>query len=156
MAKEDKNGCLHGDKDGKFVSKNKTENKPYDSKDNFGELKKKVNKPNIIDLPDEQIPKSLGAQWKNEEVSMPDGSIAKFVEGGKITHKQVFAGKGTKKPIRDVERLTREYPKSKSNLWQKVKGRAYLDLGGEYIYSEIHWYEEPSIGKVEIKFKKEL
>ena len=42
MAKEDKNGCLHGDNDGKFVSKNKSESKPYDSKDNLGELKKKV------------------------------------------------------------------------------------------------------------------
>lgn len=44
MATEDRNGCLHKDADGKFVSKNKTEDKAYDSKDNFGELRKKVSK----------------------------------------------------------------------------------------------------------------
>ena len=38
MATEDRNGCLHKDADGKFVSKNKTEDKAYDSKDSFSEL----------------------------------------------------------------------------------------------------------------------
>lgn len=42
MATKDRNGCLHGEEDGKFVSKGKTETKGYDSKDNFGELNKRV------------------------------------------------------------------------------------------------------------------
>lgn len=42
MATEDRNGCLHGEKDGKFVSKDKTESKAYDSKDDFSELKKGI------------------------------------------------------------------------------------------------------------------
>lgn len=53
MSIEDKNGCLHSEKNGKFISKNK----PYDSKDNFAELKKKVNK-TTIKQEDEQIPRS--------------------------------------------------------------------------------------------------
>ncbi len=40
MATEDRNGNLHGEKDGKFISKDKTESKAYDSKDKLGELKK--------------------------------------------------------------------------------------------------------------------
>ena len=44
MAIEDRNGNLHGEKDGKFVPKNKSEEKPYDSRDNFGELNKKLSK----------------------------------------------------------------------------------------------------------------
>ena len=39
MATEDRNGCLHGDDDGKFVPKDKA----YDSRDDFKELKKRVN-----------------------------------------------------------------------------------------------------------------
>lgn len=87
---------------------------------------------------------------------MPDGTKAKFVEGSKITHKEVFAGKGTKTPIRDIERLVKEYPNSKAELWQKVKGLGELEWNSEHIKAEIHWYEEPSIGRVEVKFKKEL
>ena len=107
-----------------------------------------------VPLPDEDIPKSVGAKWINEEVKMPDGSTATFVEGSKVIHKQVFAGKGTKKPIRDVGRLVSQYKGSKAEEWQKVKGIAELEHKGEQFKSEIHWYEEPSIGRVETKFKK--
>lgn len=109
-----------------------------------------------ISLSDEQLPFSLGARWANEEIRMPDGSTAKFVEGSKITNKQVFAGKGTKKPIRDIERLAKEYPNTKAELWQKVKGFADIEWKNEQLRVEIHWYEEPSIGRVETKYKKEL
>ena len=142
------------DKEGKFTSKqennidgliNKYSDTPKEDKESMG-----------IKLPDETIPKSVGAKWVNEEIYMPDGSKAKFVEGSKITHKEVFAGKGTKTPIRDIERLVKEYPGSKTELWQKVKGRAEIDWKGEQIKADVHWYEEPSIGRVEVKFKKEL
>ena len=113
-------------------------------------------KPNIIDLPDEQIPWSIGAMWVNEEIAMPDGTTAKFVEKSKIINKQVFAGNGTKKPIRDIERLIRKYPTSKAENWQKVKGVAELDWEGEIIKAEIHWYEEPTIGRVETKYKNDI
>lgn len=109
-----------------------------------------------IFLPDEILPRSIGARWSNEDISMPDGTIAHFQEGSKITHKEVFAGKGCKIEIRDVERLTKKFPGTKAELWQKVKGRAEIVWGTEYLKAEIHWYEEPSVGKQEIKYKKEL
>ena len=83
---------------------------------------------NSIKLPDETIPKSVGAKWANEYIAMPDGTKAKFVEGSKVTNKEVFAGKGTKHPIRDIDRLVIQYPNTKRSLWQKVKeiGRAHV------------------------------
>ena len=107
-------------------------------------------------LPDEYLPHSVGARWANEEVDMPDGTKAKFVEGSKLTHIEVFAGAGTKNPIRDIERLVADYPGTQSHLWRKVKAHALLSWKGEEIPSEVHWYDEPSVGKKEIKFKKEL
>ena len=137
------------DEDGKFTSKDGS--KEYRQNTNYGEILR-----NTIKLPDETIPKSVGAKWVNEEIMMPDGGKASFVEGSIITHKQVFAGKGTKKPIRDINRLLVEYPNSKADLWQKVKGVAELRYQHETFKAEIHWYEEPSIGRVEIKHKKYL
>ncbi len=87
---------------------------------------------------------------------MPDGSKAKFVEGSKVTHREVFAGKGTKTPIREVNRLVKDYQGTKAELWQKVKGYAELDIGDGNLKAEIHWYEEPNVGRVEPKFKKKL
>ena len=142
------------DKDGKF-----TDGNTFGGSDNGDKLLKAVNEyksNDTIRLPDETIPKSIGAKWVNEDISMPDGTTAKFVEGSKITHKEVFAGKGTKTPIRDIERLVKEYPNSKAEHWQKVKGRAELEWNGEQIKAEVHWYEEPNIGRVEPKSKKEL
>ena len=110
-----------------------------------------------IKLPDEQLPKSVGARWVNEIISMPDGTSAKFVEGSKITNKQVFVGKGCKRKIDEVERLVKDYVGSLAENWQKVKGNARILLeNGEEIEAEIHWYQEENIRRVEYKFKKEL
>ena len=80
----------------------------------------------ILNLPDEQLPFSLGAKWANKDISMPNGEIAHFVENSKIINKQVFAGKGTKTPIRDIERLVNQYPNTKAENWQKVKSGAIV------------------------------
>ncbi len=140
------------DKDGKFTKKGKSS--WLSSRKKALETIRKM-KRNTIKLPDEILPKSVGAKWGNYEIAMPDGTIAHFVEGSKIQNKEVFAGYGTRTPIRDIDRLNRIY-KTNSNKWQKVKANAQLIVHGEEIKCEIHWYEEPSVGKVEIKFKKEL
>lgn len=144
------------DSDGKFTDK---EGGAKLSKDVRRKLKtslaKYISRINGIKLPDETLPRSVGAKWHNFEISMPDGSKAKFVEGTKIQNKHAFAGYGTKTPIRDIERLNRDY-KINSTKWQKIKGVAHIIDKGEEIKAEIHWYEEPSVGKVEIKFKREL
>lgn len=108
-------------------------------------------------LPDEQLPSSVGAKWRNYDISMPDGSIAHFVEGSKLQDKEVFAGRGCRTKIRDRYDLTRDYPGSHPDMWQKVKAKAQIRLhNGEVLAAEIHWYEEQTIGKVEFKYKKDL
>lgn len=111
----------------------------------------------IIRLPDEQLPYSIGAKWGNYDICMPDGSLAHFVEGSKLQDKEVFAGRGCKTQIRDRYELSRDYPGSHPDMWQKVKAKAQIVLhNGEVLAAEIHWYEEPTIGKVEFKYKKDL
>ena len=48
----------------------------------------------VIPLPDETLPHSLGAKWSNYDIRLPDGTVAHFQEGSKLHHKEVFAGKG--------------------------------------------------------------
>ncbi len=111
----------------------------------------------ILRLSDEQLPRSVGAKWGNYDISMPDGSIAHFVEGSKLQDKEVFAGRGCRTKIRDRYDLTRDYPGSHPDMWQKVKAKAQIRLhNGEVLAAEIHWYEEQTIGKVEFKYKKQL
>ena len=115
----------------------------------------RIKLPETIKLPDEQLPRSVGAKWKNEKISMPDGTYAAFVEGSKLQNKEIFAGYGTRTPIRDRYELTKAYPGSSPDKWQKLKAKAHIALeNGEIIYCEIHWYEEPTIGKVDFKYKK--
>lgn len=110
---------------------------------------------NVIKLPDEIMPRSLSAKWANEDILMPDGTIAHFVEGSKLHHEEIFAGKGTKTPIRDVERLVQKYG-GRADDWQKVKGIGVLEQYGKTFEAEIHWYQQDSHEKKEIKVKKEL
>ena len=113
--------------------------------------------PSTIPLPDEQLPRSVGAKWANYEITMPDGDVAHFVEGTKLQDKEAFAGKGCKTKIRSRFLLTENYPGSNPDMWRKVKAKAQIILNnGEVLAAEIHWYEEPTIGKVEFKYKKQL
>ncbi len=109
----------------------------------------------FADLSDEPIPRSLSAKAKNYDIRMPDGSVARIAEGTYITRKQVFAGAGTKKPIRDIYRLVRQYGGSPEK-WVKIKAHATLEQNGKSFDAEIHWYEEPTVGKVELKVKTEI
>ncbi len=113
-----------------------------------------ISEKDSISLPDERLPRSLSARWANEDIKMPDGTVAHFVEGSKLHHKEVFAGKGTRIPIHDVERLVKTYGGSASE-WQKIKATGNLEQYGKTFEAEVHWYEEKSVGKKEIKYKKE-
>ena len=107
----------------------------------------------VIRLPNEVIPRSLSARWANYDIAMPDGTVAHFVEGTKLHHIEVFAGKGTKTPIRDVDRLVRTYG-GKAEDWQKVKGIGTIVLeNGEEEEVELHWYQCDHTRKIEIKSK---
>lgn len=104
-------------------------------------------------LPDEILPRSLGAKWANYDIAMPDGTVAHFAEGSKLHNIEVFAGKGTKKPIRDVDRLVKTYG-GKPEDWMKVKGIGTISYRGEENKAEIHWYQANGGGKEELKFKR--
>lgn len=107
-----------------------------------------------VPLPDEQLPRSLGARWINFEIVGPDGKIYKFAEGSKLQEKVVFAGKGCRRKIDEVDRLVNEY-NVKAEEWRKVKAKAVLvGEDGEERFAEVHWYECESRGKEEMKFKK--
>lgn len=144
------------DADGKFTDKLKNAVRKYSDepeKDlaNMGIGRDKES--DTYSLPDEILPNSLSAKWINEDIKMPDGTVAHFVEGSKLHNIEVFAGKGTKKPIRDVERLVKTYG-GKAEDWQKVKGFGTIVLGnGETEDAELHWYQCFNIGKKEIKAK---
>ncbi len=108
----------------------------------------------IIQLPDETFPRSVGAKWANYEIELADGEIVRLQEGSRLHHKEVFAGKGTKIPIREVDRLVEKYG-GKAENWQKIKAIGTIEhSNGEIEEIEIHWYEEPQIGRVKLKEKK--
>ena len=107
-----------------------------------------------VSLPDEDVPRSVGAKWHNYDIDMPDGTIAHLEEGSKLQNKEIFAGRGCRTPIDDINRLIKQYPDSQRKDWAKVKAIANIVTeNGENVKAEIHWYEEPTIGKVEFKFK---
>lgn len=46
-----------------------------------------------------------------------------------------------------------KYPESKEDEWEKKKGMGYVDYEGESYLAELHWFEEPSVGRVKWKIK---
>lgn len=107
-----------------------------------------------IPLPDEVLPRSLSAHWINHDIQMPDGTVAHFQEGSKLHHKEVFAGKGCKRKIDQVDMLVERYG-GKAEDWQKIKAiGTIVKENGEVEDVEVHWYEEPTIGKINLKYKR--
>lgn len=109
--------------------------------------------------PDIEIPRSVGAKGANYEVLMPDGTFTNFKEGTRITNVQTIAGKGRNRQIDEIDNLLIKFGGSEFE-WQKKKGIGILvnnDFDEEtYIEAEVHWYEEPTVGKVNFKCKKVL
>lgn len=94
-------------------------------------------------------------QYSPQKVKLPDGTMADLTPGSKITKIHTFAGKGTQKQIREVSRLSEMYGAPESE-WSKVRGDGYVDVDGISKHIEIHWYESPQTGRVEMKEKREL
>ncbi|MBQ6372871.1 MAG: hypothetical protein IJJ45_00095 [Clostridia bacterium] len=90
----------------------------------------------------------------DEEITVPSSRFpAYFVSGEYIRNVEVFAGSGTKTPIRERFDLADFYKGTDPNDWEKVKGIAHvIHLGEEHI-AEVHWYYEVSYGGVEYKVK---
>jgi hypothetical protein len=72
----------------------------------------------------------------------------KFEVIGKIHQQRTFA---TGAGIRELARLRRIYGHAR---WRKRKGIAMVRLeDGSVHRAEIHWYQAPGIGRVELKIK---
>ena len=80
-----------------------------------------------------------------------------LVEGTRIHDKTTFAGKGTKKPLNEeVKNGLVEQLGGTASEWSHCKGRGFIDHHGEEREVEIHWFEEPTVGKHRFKIKKFL
>lgn len=104
----------------------------------------------------EHIGKSVGAKAKNYDVYDPrTGSFIKLAEGTRITQPKnhVMAGKGRERQIDCIDWLIDKYG-GDAVQWTKEKGYGYIeDEYSEIRQVEIHWYQEPSVGRVEMKLK---
>lgn len=109
-------------------------------------------KSGIISLPDIQVGRSVGAKFRNYEINIPDGSVLHLTEGSRITNVEVIAGKGRNREIDEIDGLIIKYGGNEAE-WQKVKGIGFVDVDGESYKAELHWYEEPTVGRVDWKLK---
>lgn len=104
-------------------------------------------KPNDI-----EIGRSIGAKAKNYVVvDKSTGEEYYFIEGTRLQNAQVFAGKGGVKPLREevAQGLAAEFG-GKPEDWQHCKAQGWLDVNGEQIKAEVHWFQN---GSEKVKFK---
>ena len=108
------------------------------------------------DIKTEFIHKSVGAKSRNYNVFNPStGEYIHLTEGTWITQPKnhVMAGHGRERQIDCIDWLLDKYGGDRIE-WTKEKGFGYVDDEyGETHKVELHWYQEPSIGKVEMKIK---
>lgn len=97
-----------------------------------------------------QVGRSLGAAAFKDPIRLPDGSYTKLVEGSRITGIVVIAGHGVKRQIDEIDTLVAVFG-GKRGEWTKRRGTAHVvDLGLDR-KAEVHWYQEPSVGRVKMK-----
>ena len=104
----------------------------------------------------EHIGRSVGAKARNYDVYDPrTGSFIKLAEGTRITQPKnhVMAGRGRDRQIDCLDWLVDKYG-GDAVQWTKEKGYGYVeDEYGDVRPVEIHWYQEPTVGRVEMKLK---
>lgn len=99
-----------------------------------------------------RIGRSVGAKAKNYVVvDKSTGEEYYFVEGTRTQNAQVFAGKGGVKPLHEevAQGLAAEFG-GKPEDWQHCKGKGWLDVDGEAVKAEVHWFQN---GSEKVKFK---
>ena len=104
----------------------------------------------------ETIGRSVGAKAKNYKVYNPvTDTEMPLTEGTRITQPKnhVMAGKGRNRQIDELELLLDKYGGDPLE-WTKEKGFGFVDDEyGDSHYVELHWYQEPTAGKVKMKIK---
>lgn len=111
-------------------------------------------KSGIIELPDIQIGRSLGAKAKNYDIlDLATGEMYHFVEGSKIQNVQVFAGKGSSTAYRNAEKYASRYG-GKAEDWQHCKGFGWIETEDGDMRVEVHWSQCEGIGKFDFFVKR--
>lgn len=101
---------------------------------------------------DFKIYRGVGAKAKNYVVvDKSTGEEYYFIEGTRLQNAQVFAGKGGVKSLREevAQGLAAEFG-GKPEDWQHCKAQGWLDVNGEQIKAEVHWFQN---GSEKVKFK---
>ena len=101
---------------------------------------------------DFKIYRGVGAKAKNYVVvDKSTGEEYYFVEGTRTQNAQVFAGKGGVNPLREevAQGLSDEFG-GKPEDWQHCKAKGWLDVDGEAVKAEVHWFQN---GSEKVKFK---
>lgn len=99
------------------------------------------------------IGRSVGAAYKDTDVTMPDGTVSKLAPGTRIERIRLIGGYGRDRKIDEIDGLMLRYPGTDEDFWMKKKGIGYVIYEGEAERAEIHWYEHPKVGRVEYKLK---
>lgn len=92
------------------------------------------------------IPRSVGAAFSNHEVvDRETGKVYRFVAGPTRYHVERFAGKGGRKPLRpEVAEAMAKRLGCKPREVSHCKAVCLLDVDGEEIPAEVHWFQSPN------------
>ena len=92
------------------------------------------------------IPRAVGAKFSNYEVvDRETGEVYKFVEGDNKYHIECFAGKGGRKPLRpEVAEAMAKRLECAPREVSHCKAVCLLDVDGEAIPAEVHWFQSSS------------
>ncbi len=107
----------------------------------------------IIKSSDIEIGRSLGAAAFRDRVWVEGKGYYYLAEGSSITKVVVFAGKGTKTPLRVAGGLSQKFG-GKTEDWQHTRGEGVVVFEGENRRAELHWFENADVGRVKMKVKR--
>lgn len=97
-----------------------------------------------------------GRFTSGQQVKLPDGTYGSLANGGKVTKIVKFAGAGTNKPVKVAVGLSQKH-KNKPSDWGKYRGDGYvLYADGLTRHVELHWFESPQTGVIDLKVKREF
>ena len=109
----------------------------------------------ILEVADVQIGRSIGAKSKNYNILLPNGEYTQLTEGTRITNIEVMAGDGRIRKIDKIDHIVANYG-GNPDKWQYMKGIGYVDYVGESFKAELHWHQEPTVGKHIWKLKPDI
>ncbi len=94
------------------------------------------------------IPRSRRVKLQNGEYGELIGNIKQI--GKPIAGHDCPSGR----KIDEIDNLMSEFPNTNARKWSKRKGEGIVNFNNKNKKSEIHWYQNPSVGKVKLKVKR--